>query len=108
MLEGGIYVVFITAPRGKGRELARRLVEERLAACINVAEVSSIYWWEGKVEEDNEDLLIVKTTAENIAKLIERVKQIHPYQVPEVIAVPVAACLQDYCEWVRKEAKPPR
>jgi periplasmic divalent cation tolerance protein len=105
-MEGGVYVVLITAPRGKGREIARRLVEERLAACVNVAPVGSIYLWEGKIEEDEEDLLIVKTTADNISKLVERVKEIHPYQVPEVIALPVAACLQDYCSWVRREAKP--
>ncbi len=102
-MEGGVYIVYITAPKGKGKEIAKKLVEERLAACVNIAEVESVYWWEGKVEEDAEDLLIVKTSAEKLPKLIEEVKRIHPYQVPEIVAVPVAACLRDYCEWVRRE-----
>jgi periplasmic divalent cation tolerance protein len=103
LIESGVYVVLITAPRGKGKEIARKLVEERLAACVNIASVESVYWWQGKIEEDNEDLLVVKTSAEKIEELVRRVKEIHPYEVPEIIALPVAACLHDYCKWVREE-----
>ena len=102
-LSPSIVVVLVTAPRGKGGEIARRLVEERLAACVNIVEAHSIYWWRGRVEEDDEDLLIVKTRLENLPKLVKRVKEIHPYEVPEIIAVPVIAGLRDYIDWVVEE-----
>ncbi len=105
LLEGGVLVVFITAPRGKGREIARRLLEERLAACVNIAPVSSMYWWEGRIEEDEEELLIVKTSMERLGELVEAVKRVHPYSVPEVLALPVAACLGSYCRWARGETR---
>jgi len=62
-----------------------------------------VYWWQGKVEEDREDLLVVKTSAERMGELVRRVREIHPYEVPEIVALPVAACLGDYCKWVREE-----
>lgn len=97
-------VIFITAPKGKGFEIARRIVEERLAACVNVVSgVTSIYWWEGKVQVDSEELLIVKTKGEAIEKLIERVKEIHPYTVPEIIAIDITRGNKDYLEWVERE-----
>ncbi len=101
-----VYVVFITAPSGKGEELARRLVEERLAACVNVIRgVRSIYWWRGKVEADEEDLLVVKTSGEALEELIKRVREIHPYEVPEVIALPVEKGLAEYIAWVVEETR---
>jgi periplasmic divalent cation tolerance protein len=104
-IEGGIVVAFITAPKGKGREIGRKLVEARVAACINVSSVSSIYWWKGKIEEDEEELLIVKTTAGKVEELVKKVRQIHPYEVPEIIILPVVACLAPYCQWVRSETR---
>ena len=101
-----VYVIFITAPSGKGEELARRLVEERLAACVNVVRgVRSIYWWRGKVEVDEEDLLVVKTSADALERLVKRVKEIHPYEVPEVIALPVEHGLPEYLAWVVEETR---
>ena len=106
MMEGGLLVVYITAPRDKAGEIARKLVEERLAACVNIVEkVRSIYWWEGRVEEDEEALLVVKTTVSRFEELLRRVKEIHPYQVPEVVALPVVACLGEYCGWARHETQ---
>ncbi|ABM80863.1 divalent-cation tolerance protein CutA [Hyperthermus butylicus] len=102
-IEGGVVVVYITTPRGKGKEIAQKLLEERLAACINITPVESGYWWQGKIENDQEDLLIVKTSMDKLPKLIEKVKEIHPYQVPEIVAVPVVACYAEYCRWVREE-----
>jgi periplasmic divalent cation tolerance protein len=102
---GGVAVVFITAPRGKGEEIARRILEERLAACVNVAPVASLYWWKGSLERDDEDLLIVKTSMAKLGRLIERVKEMHPYEVPEIVALPVVACLGSYCSWVREETR---
>ena len=103
----GALVVLITTPRDKAREIARRLVEERLAACVNVVdEVHRIYWWQGKVEEDKESLLIVKTRVDAVQALIEAVRRIHPYQVPEVIALPIIAGLEDYLKWLEDEVRP--
>ncbi len=98
-------VVLVTAPRGKGREIARKLVEERLAACVNVAPVESLYWWRGKVEDDSEDLLVIKTRADLLDELARRLREIHPYQVPEMLVLPVVTGLRDYVEWLVSETK---
>ncbi len=102
----GSVVVFVTAPKEKASEIARHLVEKRLAACVNiVGEVESIYWWQGRVEEDKESLLIIKTRLDALQRLMEEVRRIHPYQVPEVIAIPIIAGLEDYLEWLENEVK---
>ncbi|ACB40398.1 divalent-cation tolerance protein CutA [Pyrobaculum neutrophilum] len=96
--------VFITAPdRDSGRKIARHLLERRLAACVNMTPVSSMYWWEGKIEEADEVLLVVKTTTDKLDQLVKEAKAVHPYQVPEVIAVPVVGGLAEYLDWVRRE-----
>jgi len=96
--------VFITAPdRESGKKIARHLLERRLAACVNMTPVSSAYWWEGKIEEVEEVLLIVKTTSDKMNELVKEVKAVHPYQVPEIIALPVVAGHLDYLDWVKKE-----
>lgn len=104
MIEGSDVVVLITTPKGKGEELAKRLVEERLAACINVIQgVKSHYWWKGNMERDEEDLLILKSSMRVISRLIDRVKEMHGYEVPEVIAIPIVAGYKEYLNWLRKE-----
>lgn len=97
-------VAFITAPQGKGGDIARILVEKRVAACVNVVSgVRSIYWWEGRMESSEEDLLIVKTCEEALGELERVVREVHPYSVPELIAVPVIRGLREYLDWVCKE-----
>lgn len=104
MIEGADIVVFVTAPRGKGEELAKRLVEERLAACINVLSgVASHYWWKGRVERSEEDLIILKSSVRVLDKLVARVKELHEYEVPEVIAMPIVAGYSEYLRWLRRE-----
>ncbi len=94
-------VVYITAPREEANRIARVLVEEKLAACANIVDrVSSIYWWEGRVEEDEEALIILKTELGLVSRLVRRVKEIHPYSVPEVIALPIIAGNPDYLVWI--------
>ena len=97
-----VRVVFITAPRGEPAErVARDLVEGRLAACVNiVSAVRSIYRWEGRVCDESEDLLVVKTTADRVDDLLKRVRETHPYQLPEVIVLPVVAGSDAYLQWV--------
>ncbi|MGC8583569.1 MAG: divalent-cation tolerance protein CutA [Thermoproteus sp.] len=96
----GHVVVYITAPRDDGERIARHLVERRLAACVNVAPVVSVYRWEGRVERDEEVLLIVKTRQERLRELMSEVKAVHPYKVPEIIALPIVEGDPDYLKWV--------
>ena len=101
-----LVMVLITAPRGRGAEIARKLLEERLAACVNIASVRSLYWWEDKVEDDEEDLLIVKTKECLLDRLEKRVREIHPYTVPEIVAVRPVRVLEDYASWAVSETGP--
>ena len=100
-----LLTVFVTAPDAEVAErLGRTLVEERLAACVNiVSDVLSVYRWEGEVQRDAEALLIVKTTADALAALEARTVELHPYTVPEVIALPVVGGHGPYMDWVRAE-----
>ncbi len=102
-MESGVVVVLVTAPQGRGKEIARSILEKRLAACVNVGSVESLYWWKGNIEEDKEDLLVIKTSVSRLEELVEEIKRVHPYEVPEILALPVVACLGEYCDWVRKE-----
>lgn len=101
-------VVFVTAgSESEAETLARVLVEERLAACVNiVGPMRSIYRWEGKLIDDQEWLLVIKTQAERFSAVETRVKALHSYQVPEVIALPILAGAEDYLRWLRSETAP--
>jgi periplasmic divalent cation tolerance protein len=98
-------VVLVTAPTpDRAAEIARALVDERLAACGNVVPaIRSIYRWEGKVQDDQEALLVLKTTRARFEALRERVLSLHPYEVPEVIALPVDAGSAPYLAWIARE-----
>lgn len=102
-----VRVVLITAPDAAAAEkLARALVEERLAACVNVLPgVHSFYRWEGSVQDDAELLLVAKTRAERVGALAARVKELHPYDVPEVLELPATGGSQTYLDWVRTETQ---
>jgi periplasmic divalent cation tolerance protein len=95
-------VVFVTAgSSAEGERLARALVEERLAACVNrIAGVQSVYRWEDKVEQSAEELLVIKTRAERFAALEKRVRELHSYSVPEIIALPVVDGSESYLHWL--------
>jgi periplasmic divalent cation tolerance protein len=83
--------------------LARVLVERRLAACVNaVSKVASTYRWQGEVQQDQETLLIIKTTAPRLAAVERTIREKSKYELPEVIAIPVQAGSTDYLEWVRE------
>ncbi len=98
-------VVLVTAPTAeKAAEIARAVVEERLAACGNVVPgLRSIYRWEGKVQDDAEALLVLKTTRARFEALRDRVLALHPYEVPEVLALPVEAGSAGYLAWIAAE-----
>jgi periplasmic divalent cation tolerance protein len=103
--EPEIRVVLVTAPGAEaGSELARAVVGERLAACVNVVPgVRSIYRWQGAVQEEGEVLLVMKTTSERLEALTERVLALHPYDVPEVLALPAAGGSAAYRAWLAGE-----
>ena len=96
----------MTAPDpAAGERLAETLVKERLATCANVVPgLTSIYWWEGKVERANETLLILKTVEARVAALRDRAVSLHSYAVPEVLVLDVADGHVPYLDWVRRES----
>jgi periplasmic divalent cation tolerance protein len=95
-------VIFITAASaGEAARIGRALVDERLAACANlIPSITSVYWWQGVVEEASEAMIILKTRQDLLAPLTARVRALHSYTVPEVIAVPIAGGNPDYLRWI--------
>ena len=88
--------------------IARTLVESGLAACVNrLAPASSIYRWQGAIERATETPLLIKTTRERYAEIEQAIRALHPYEVPEIIAMPVSAGLAAYLRWVAEETQPP-
>jgi periplasmic divalent cation tolerance protein len=98
-------VVYVTAGSpAEADRLARALVDERLAACVNrIAPVQSVYRWEGKLEQSEEQLLIIKTKRECFPALEKRVRELHNYAVPEIIALPIIDGSQDYLRWLNEQ-----
>jgi len=94
-------VVLCTVPESGAAALADRILEARLAACVNlVGPVRSRYWWEGRIESSDETLLLIKTTAAAVGALRDAISEWHEYDVPEVLALPVAAGLPAYLSWI--------
>ncbi|HEX6085529.1 MAG TPA: divalent-cation tolerance protein CutA [Thermoanaerobaculia bacterium] len=96
-----VLVLTTTGADFDARALARELVEARVAACVNIVErIQSIYRWEGRVTDDAEQLLIIKTSDERVAALREELFQRHPYEVPEFVVVPIAETSDAYGAWL--------
>lgn len=95
-------VVFSTCPtQQSAEEMAQHLIELRLAACVNILpNLKSIYRWQGNIETATEFLMIIKTSSDNYQKLEEVLRKIHPYNTPEIIALPISQALPDYLQWV--------
>jgi periplasmic divalent cation tolerance protein len=102
-MQKDIIVVFSTAPSDKSELLARMLIEKHVVACVNVVPVRSYYRWKGEFCDEQEHLLIAKTTREKAGEVIAAIKGLHPYEVPEIIALPVIAGYLPYLEWVNEE-----
>jgi periplasmic divalent cation tolerance protein len=104
-VEVEVLVVLVTVPDADtGKILARRLVQERLVACGNVIPgLTSVYRWEGEIQEDPEALLVLKTRADAVEVLKRRVEELHPYDVPEFLALPIAHGNATYLRWVSGE-----
>ena len=103
-----VQLVLCTCPDEKVADrIAGTLVEERLAACVNrIGGVRSVYRWKGQVDRADEVLLLAKTTADRFAALRDRIVALHPYELPEVVAVNVGSGLDAYLAWVAAESSP--
>ncbi|MFH1355037.1 MAG: divalent-cation tolerance protein CutA [Candidatus Omnitrophota bacterium] len=95
-------VILITTPNRKEAKLiAEQLIKNKLAACVNVLDgVESLFWWQGKVDSAKEVLLMVKTKKGKLESIIKKVKSLHSYQVPEVIALPIVGGFRPYLRWI--------
>ena len=98
-------VAFITTnTTGEAQQIAKLLLEQRQAACINIVpEVDSRFWWETNLDSAKESLLIIKTKASLLPEIIDLVKGVHSNTVPEIIALPIVGGNQDYLEWINQE-----
>jgi periplasmic divalent cation tolerance protein len=99
------YLVLVTCTSAaQAKRIARAVIEQRLAACVNILPgvVTSIYRWKGKVASAHERLLLIKTSRNRLAKLQATVERLHSYEVPEFIALPIAAGSRSYLAWISK------
>jgi periplasmic divalent cation tolerance protein len=102
-------LLYITAPnREEAISVARDLVNSRAVACANIIEhATALYWWQGRVEQESEVLIVAKTMAGHVEKVTARVKAMHEYDVPCVVAVPITGGNPDYLAWIEKETTQP-
>ena len=100
-------VVLVTASKYKeARDIAGALIKGKLAACVTIIKsIESVFWWEGKIDKAHEALLIIKTRKSCVAKVIKKVKSMHSYAVPEIIALPIIAGNKGYLEWIHASTK---
>jgi periplasmic divalent cation tolerance protein len=96
-------VVFITAPKeDEAAKIAQALVEARLAGCVNIVrKIRSVYRWQDKIEDDTEVLMIAKTQRHLFESLMRKVRELHSYTVPEIIAMPIVEGSEDYLKWLK-------
>ncbi len=98
------FVYITTSSKEESKKIGKKLVEEKLVACVNIIpSIESIYLWKGKIEADEESLLIAKTKAEKIDKIIKMVKEIHSYETPAILAIPIIEGSKDYLDYLDSE-----
>ncbi|KAI8468375.1 MAG: CutA1 divalent ion tolerance protein-domain-containing protein [Monoraphidium minutum] len=105
----GAIVVYVTAPDEKtANHLSEALVSSHLAACVNIVPgLTSVYWWEGKVNRDSELLLVIKTKGALLGELTQQVRRLHPYDEPEVVALPITGGSPSYLQWLHASVAAP-
>jgi periplasmic divalent cation tolerance protein len=106
MGENKVIVILSTVPESESPRIAETLVSERLVACVNAMPVRSCYRWKGEICTDREELLVMKTRESLFPRVMERLKGLHPYEVPEILAIPVWGGYGGYLEWVLGETAP--
>jgi periplasmic divalent cation tolerance protein len=107
-MESEYVVILTTLPAdADGQAFGRALVDERLAACVNLlAPMESVYRWEGRVEKESERQVVIKTSRDRVIALWERVRELHPYEIPEFLVLPIADGNEAYLRWVGESTKP--
>lgn len=101
---GSIVVFYIPAPKGKAHEMVQHLLNKKLIACANIVPSRSLYWWEGKLVDEEEEIILAKTTKEKGALVRKEVEKIHPYTVPCILAM-TGTVNEIYGKWVEEETK---
>lgn len=102
-----IYLCISTVSAESAPDIARRLVEERLAACVNILpKARSIYRWQGEIREEEEAVLLIKTSPRTVGGFEERFRELHPYDCPELLILPVEEGLKEYLAWVDEMTSP--
>jgi len=96
-----ILIYITTKDKAQAKKISKQLLEKRLIACANIHPIESMYWWEDKIQEDNEFVIIAKTTSPSFSKIKKEVKKIHSYDVPCILKIS-AQCNKEYQEWVEK------
>jgi periplasmic divalent cation tolerance protein len=100
-------VVLVTAPSEQEAEaLANALVEAKLAACVNIVPIHSVYTWQGEIHREPEWQLLIKTDLSQYSTLEAKIQELHSYEVPEIIALPILAGSQSYLGWISEQVKP--
>ena len=104
------FFIYLTAKdEDEAMEIARTVVEERLAACANrLGPISSVYWWEGEVCDGEEVALVLKTSKARKRELIDRIKELHSYDCPAIICLPITDGNPDFINWIRQETTEPQ
>ncbi len=103
MTRNKLSIVLVTCPIFDADRIAEQIVSEKLAACVNIVPIRSIYTWEGELEHDEELLLIIKTTPQNYERLEKRLKELHTYEIPEIVAVESDMAWQKYFDWASEQ-----
>lgn len=101
-----VILVLSTVPESESARISETLISERLVACVNATPVRSCYRWRGEISREREELLIMKTRESLFAQVMDRVRELHPYEVPEILALPVWGGFTGYLEWVMDETGP--
>jgi len=103
MTQNDFVVILSTSPCDEAERIAERLVDEHLAACVNITEVRSIFHWEGELCNEKESLMVIKTKRAMVETVISRIREIHPYEIPEIIVLPIAGGYDAYLSWISNE-----
>jgi len=107
-MEASPYIVLFitTATAEEAQRISRVLLEQRKVACVNIVpRVNSLFWWQDKLDSVDESLLIVKTKVSLLSEIVSLVKELHSYDIPEIVALPIIGGNQDYLEWIQKEVR---
>jgi len=98
------FIYMTVASKDEARKIGKELVTARLAACVNILDnMNSFYWWDGKIQDDTEVVMIAKTTEDRVPDLIKKVKSLHSYDCPCIVCLPVTGGHQPFLEWIAGE-----